>query len=126
MTPIIPNAVGDIVIASMEDPQGQNRKPRTAMVFAVESDECVLIAITSTFDPAGPIPKTHIENLPWKRDLPKCQTGLNRPSRLDVAWSEKVPATSCRKIGTMPVQLQLRAKTLYLKHREELDTGNES
>lgn len=125
MTSIIPNLIGDIVIASMEDPQGRNRKTRTAMVIAVEEDGIVLIAITSTFDANGPVPKTQIENLQWKPDLPRCRTGLDRPSRLDVAWSEKVQATHCKKIGTMPVQLQALAKNLYKKHLEELDKGNE-
>ena len=128
MTAITPNSfsVGDIVIASMQDPHGQNRKPRTAMVIIVDESECVLIAITSSFHRHGPVPRTQIENLPWKPDLPKCRTGLDRPSRLDVAWFERVKEADCKKIGIMPVQLQLLAKNMYLKHLEELDKRNKS
>lgn len=112
-------SVGSVVIAPMDDPQGGNRKPRTALVIEIDVDDCLLLSITSSFDVNR---KSDVQvDLPWKLGEPKACTGLDRPSRLDVSWSEYVHLSECFWIGYLPSVLMLRAKIMYVDYLNSLN-----
>ncbi len=90
---------GDIVFATMIDPQGGNEKSRTALIVVQRNDNSyVVVAITSTFRPNEVPPENHVE-LPWKRGEPRCHTGLVKPSRADVDWFTQNALAGVEKIG---------------------------
>ena len=73
---------GDIVFATMLDPQGANPKTRPVLIVEVDPSKIncfTVIAITSTFENVlGP----NQVNLPFSNSIPPARTGLRVASRV--------------------------------------------
>ncbi len=106
---------GDIVFATMVDPQGGNRKSRTALIVFQNNDKSyIVVAITSTFKTDEVRPENHVE-LPWKRGEPQCHTGLVKPSRADVDWFARMALDNVEKIGYVKASLFSAILKLFIE-----------
>ena len=103
---------GDIVFATMIDPQGRNEKSRTALIVEQNEGSYTVIAITSKFNPD--VLKPSQVNLPWSTGNPRCHTGLTMPSRADVDWFEQQDLQNSKKHGFVNPILFLRIKKLFI------------
>lgn len=98
-------SVGDVVWVPMIDPQGQNRKPRTAgVVDLLGESECVVVAITSSFDPNN-LEKFLVTGLPFKSGKPPCRSGLDRASVAACYWYAIEQVSNCKKVGGLQITL---------------------
>ena len=98
-------SIGDVVWVPMIDPQGQNPKPRTAVVVELLDDsECVVVAITSSFDPNN-LGEFQVPGLPFKTGKPPCRSGLDRPSVADCTWYAFEQISNCKKAGALETAL---------------------
>jgi mRNA-degrading endonuclease toxin of MazEF toxin-antitoxin module len=95
---------GEIVLAEVTDPQGQNRKPRPLIILTPteeirEGERFVGVAVSSTFPRL--IPDDSVE-LPY-HPAGQARTGLRKPSVAVCSW--RVPLTHAdviRSIGWVP------------------------
>ncbi len=84
---------GDIVEASVTDPNGQNKKPRPVLILSADEDiangdDLFVVAISSTGIPKK-LP-SHYFALQWHRNGHP-RTGLKMPSVAKCDWRRKVP-----------------------------------
>ena len=111
--------IGDVVWVPMFDPQGENPKPRTAVVVELQGDsECVVVAITSSFD-LDKLGEFDVTGLPFKRGKPPCRSGLDRPSVAACYWYAIEQVSSCKKVGALQLTLVAAIKQ---RLREYLDS----
>lgn len=108
--------IGDVVWVPMSDPQGENPKPRTAVVVELRGDSaCVVVAITSSFDP-DKLGKFDVASLPFKNGKPPCRSGLDRPSVAACNWYGIEHVSNCRKVGALQPALVLAIKQRLLEY----------
>jgi mRNA-degrading endonuclease toxin of MazEF toxin-antitoxin module len=95
---------GRIILAEVNDPQGQNRKPRPLVIVTPtedirEGERFVAVAVSSTFP--CPVPDDYVE-LPYHPEGHP-RTGLKRRSAAVCSWREGLThADVIRDIGRVP------------------------
>ena len=114
---------GDIVFATMLDPQGANPKTRPVLIVEVDPSKIncfTVIAITSTFENVlGP----NQVNLPFSNSIPPARTGLRVASRADVDWFTYDDLKDAKRVGYVTSVLFARILKLFidrLKDRSSL------
>jgi mRNA-degrading endonuclease toxin of MazEF toxin-antitoxin module len=97
---------GEIVLAEVTDPQGQNRKPRPLIILTPteeirEGERFVAVAVSSTFP--HPVPNDCVE-LPY-HPAGQSRTRLRKPSVAVCSWLVPlIHSDVIRSIGWVPDQ----------------------
>ena len=96
---------GQIVVATVNDPQGRNPKPRPCVVVSFDESNAAgnplaLIAITGEL---GEVRTEDRVDLPYLHDRRHPVTGLDKPCAAACFWQEVVPQDAVlRVLGTVP------------------------
>lgn len=99
---------GDVVFATVSDPDHQNAKRRPLIVISKTSDitqdgKLVGVCVTSTFaEPLTP----HILELPWAAPPARCGTGLTKKCVAHCKWVREIDVSRVESIaGHVPSTL---------------------
>ena len=109
---------GEIVLAEVTDPQGQNRKPRPLVILTPteeirEGEHFVAVAVSSTFP--HPVPDDCVE-LPY-HPAGQARTRLRKPSVAVCSWLVPLTHTDViRPIGWVPDQQMLAILDKVKRH----------
>ena len=109
------------MLATVLDPQAGNAKNRPCVVMEVLDESCLLIAITTSFD-ASSLSSTQlvVPHRSSNSQMSKIQTGITKPSVVDVRWSATIKNELCKKVGKLPEKLFAAVKQLLVDHSRNI------